>query len=589
MTDAGGNYRGMPLNGHTCQIDGRTTDAHQFNQYTVNPASLEEPKKRGSIDYSYNLAQVMKMAGNCHTVFSDAIRDDSLTQWEATLESVIHLNRCLRFAEMRGSGLMVELWPQVLLHPGAGNYGLYLGELLRLATFIAVPIDVEACIELGNHHFDGENPSESQCQWYHSLSFFYYRRNRLGEALHYSELALSLTKDETSTMHSIILLVTSQLLHSMGVHTRALTLAKKAQHISELVGDKRTGAIAIHMESLCHGAVGNLLHAKKLCREVHQVHHAEKLCREVHRAIEEQLPDILLTKTEYREAQVLLLKTLECRSSCKPPISDTVMCHFNLAIIAFEMGADVGVINHHLDAARMQCTTFVAYPRGILYCDTLTATIHLRQGNIQLARQTLNKCLTSAQKDKDADITADCLLLLADIQHGLSSYRETERWAVIYLAFGMTTTNRVTTTKALRCIGDMLAIDGDSDTALSLFMAALDSFTSMDIHRGRADCMVRMAAIFEQRREIRKTVDLLQRARPLYERSSQEKEINKIDTKLRDMEVLSEDHENPLQQLEKLNVPVGYLGRTEVTELDEYAERDRDMGGEGKGRQRVFV
>jgi hypothetical protein len=163
---------------------------------------------------------------------------------------------------------------------------------------------------------------------------------------------------------------------------------------------------------------------------------------------------------------------------------------------------------------------------------------------------------------------------------------------VIYLAFGMTTTNRVTTTKALRCIGDMLAIDGDSDTALSLFMAALDSFTSMDIHRGRADCMVRMAAIFEQRRDIRNTVDLLQRARPLYERSSQEKEINKIDTKLRDVEVLSEDHENPLQQLEKLNVPLGDLGGTEPTELDEDSadtKRDGDMSGEEKGRQRVFV
>jgi hypothetical protein len=74
----------------------------------------------------------------------------------------------------------------------------------------------------------------------------------------------------------------------------------------------------------------------------------------------------------------------------------------------------------------------------------------------------------------------------------------------------MTTSNRVTTTKALRCIGDLLMIDGDNDAALSLFMAALDSFTSMDIHRGRADCMVRMAAIFERHREIRKTVDLLQ-------------------------------------------------------------------------------
>jgi hypothetical protein len=197
----------------------------------------------------------------------------------------------------------------------------------------------------------------------------------------------------------------------MGVHARALTLAQEARHISELVGEKYIGTIAIGVESWCHAAVGNLLRAEKLCREAP----GQDL-------IEEDLPGILLTKTEYQEARVLLFKTLDYRSSCRPPISDTVMCHLYLAIIAIEMGADVGVINHHLDTARMQCTTFVAYPRGILWCDSLTANIHLRQENIQLSRQTLEKCLASAQKEKDANLIHYCLLLLADIQHGLSSY-----------------------------------------------------------------------------------------------------------------------------------------------------------------------
>jgi hypothetical protein len=92
--------------------------------------------------------------------------------------------------------------------------------------------------------------------------------------------------------------------------------------------------------------------------------------------------------------------------------------------------------------------------------------------------------------------------------------------------------------------------------------------------------MVRIAAIFEQQRVTRKTVDLLQRARPLYERSSQVNEIIKIDTKLRGMGAVLKDDENPLQQLEKLNVLVGNLGRNDVAELDEDPERDRDMGNE---------
>ncbi|KAJ7262850.1 P-loop containing nucleoside triphosphate hydrolase protein [Mycena rebaudengoi] len=111
-----------------------------------------------------NLSQVMKMAGNFHTVLSDAIRDDPPIQWEVTLASVIYLNRCIRSAQKSSSSLMVQLWAQVLQHPGTANYGPYFSQLLISASLSHVPIDVEACIELGNRHFDGGPPSESQCE-----------------------------------------------------------------------------------------------------------------------------------------------------------------------------------------------------------------------------------------------------------------------------------------------------------------------------------------------------------------------------------------------------------------------------------------
>ncbi|KAJ7271796.1 P-loop containing nucleoside triphosphate hydrolase protein [Mycena rebaudengoi] len=111
-----------------------------------------------------NLPQVMRLTGNFYTVLSDAIQDDPPTQWKATLECVIHFSRYLRVANRGGSSLMVELLPQVMLHPGTANYGLYFSELLKLASVMPVPIDVDGCIELGNHRFDGQQPSESQCE-----------------------------------------------------------------------------------------------------------------------------------------------------------------------------------------------------------------------------------------------------------------------------------------------------------------------------------------------------------------------------------------------------------------------------------------
>jgi hypothetical protein len=116
-----------------------------------------------------NLPRVIKMTGNFHNILSDAILDDPPPQWEATVESVTRFNRYLLLAGRGGSSLMVELLPQVMLHPGTANYGLYFTELLRLAGVMPLPIDVEACIEWGNRHFDGEHPSESQCERVPSL------------------------------------------------------------------------------------------------------------------------------------------------------------------------------------------------------------------------------------------------------------------------------------------------------------------------------------------------------------------------------------------------------------------------------------
>jgi tetratricopeptide (TPR) repeat protein len=312
----------------------------------------------------------------------------------------------------------------------------------------------------------------------------------------------------------------------MGVPSRGLAYAQKAKHIGELVGDMHTMTMSMLAEAWSQQGLGNLLCAEKLCRE------AREQLPLIAKDTEDHLPEILLTKTEYQEARALLFKTLEYRSSCKPPISDTVVCHINLALIAIEIGAGVEVIKHHIDAVRTQCTTFVVWATGILWADTLTAPVHLLEGNISLARETFQKCLLSSQNTKVAEISAFCLSKLADLQHAMYGHWDTMRWAVVYLAFGMTTTNKVSITRALRCIGDLLVVEGDHETSLNVFSTALDAFTFMDIHRDRADCMVCTAEIFEIRGEIEKSVDLWRKARPLYEKSSQAQEILKIDEKL---------------------------------------------------------
>ncbi|KAJ7891732.1 hypothetical protein B0H13DRAFT_1887048 [Mycena leptocephala] len=89
--------------------------------------------------------------------------------------------------------------------------------------------------------------------------------------------------------------------------------------------------------------------------------------------------------------------------------------------------------------------------------------------------------------------------------------------------------------KALQFLGDVFHAQGDQDTAISLFTVALDGFTCMDVHRSRAECMVRLGDISKLNGDELKAVELWQTARPLFERSSQGKQFAHLDEKLADL------------------------------------------------------
>jgi tetratricopeptide (TPR) repeat protein len=108
---------------------------------------------------------------------------------------------------------------------------------------------------------------------------------------------------------------------------------------------------------------------------------------------------------------------------------------------------------------------------------------------------------------------------LADLSTGMNDVTTTLQWTGIYLGLALKTKEAVPTMQALRCLGQIFFAQGDYETALSLFSLALDRFTIMDVHRWRADCMVRIADIWEQRGETRKSVVLWKAARPLFETS----------------------------------------------------------------------
>ncbi|KAJ7898501.1 hypothetical protein B0H13DRAFT_1884235 [Mycena leptocephala] len=105
-------------------------------------------------------------------------------------------------------------------------------------------------------------------------------------------------------------------------------------------------------------------------------------------------------------------------------------------------------------------------------------------------------------------------------------------WAVVYLASSRKTKDPVGMSHALRCLGNVCATMEDEETALNLFHAALDAGSTMDIHRLRAECMVRIGDIMIRRDDSIQVKEMWMAAQPLFVRSSRMKDAASVDKRL---------------------------------------------------------
>ncbi|KAJ6548159.1 hypothetical protein DFH09DRAFT_1087359 [Mycena vulgaris] len=114
--------------------------------------------------------------------------------------------------------------------------------------------------------------------------------------------------------------------------------------------------------------------------------------------------------------------------------------------------------------------------------------------------------------------------------------------------------------KALKFLGDFYLAEGDQQTAISLFTTALEGFTKMDVHRSGGECMVRLGDISKQNGDAEKAVELWRTARPLFEHSSQAKQIVQIDDRLAGVGYsLPEEHFKSMVSLSDLNGAISGL------------------------------
>jgi hypothetical protein len=204
------------------------------------------------------------------------------------------------------------------------------------------------------------------------------------------------------------------------------------------------------------------------------------------------------------------------------------------------------------------------------------AELNLRDGDLSTANIMFTRCFAQSQKF-DKDLETACLEKLADLSTGMNNTQTTIGWAGIFLVLALRSEDKLATMKAFHCLGQIFSVEGDAETALSLFNVALDGFTFMDVHQWKADCMIQIADIWQNRGEILRAVGLWKIAKPLFARSSQARSVARIDAKLAKVEAsILEHHERSLLQLAELNVPAGVLTVTDL-EKDQDAESEKGL------------
>jgi hypothetical protein len=208
----------------------------------------------------------------------------------------------------------------------------------------------------------------------------------------------------------------------------------------------------------------------------------------------------------------------------------------------------------------------------IAYCDMFWTDMEFKEGKLDFVKLKFSHYINAA-RGKDMQIMSFCLERLADV-NAWQSVESQSIWPVIYLAHAHKSKQKWDLHKALLFLGDLFISHEDEHMAQNLWTVALEGFTYMDVHCSRAQCMLRLGDLAKKRREISTAVEFWKSARPLFERSSQAKDMAQIDLRLTAVE---EAQLESLTKLANLHPP--------VKQLQELSTSNETKSGVEKGEQ----
>ncbi|KAJ7131092.1 hypothetical protein C8R44DRAFT_904130 [Mycena epipterygia] len=500
-------------------------------------------KYRGLHQNNIRVNQIAENLANIHQLLLLELHLDNPDIRDA-ISCTISLNTFYRNTGRGRTALLNDIpavFPQPCDHQLKARY---VTEMLRTQGLV----DQQALINQGMAHFHHINDPVLEAIFYIAVGSCYYYNSDLNMSQQSYEKALSLAKFcGDSRQHCTALANIAQLKLLTGEYPVAQMHARKAQEIARLSTNWYVEAVALRIDAVCVKALGNVKQSVLL---LYRAKNLLQLCGmqggQAHRSTMNSLAEVHRLKSEYLEAHSIQTQLFQNSSPQQDPLFHAYAL-LNIAELDVMIGINTLKVKHNLDNAKTLFSTL-----GL----ARSADLHLREGNEMTAQALFQQCL-NAVWGYDIEAISYCLERLADMGRWTSTTNSWPyRWPVMYLVHAQKTKEKLAFYKALCCIGQVFLSMEDTHTAHNLFVVALEGFTYMDVHRRRADCMLHLGDISKHRGDLMKAEELWKQARPLFERSSQTKEMAKIDTRLALVEQeISDAHQKSLALVNRLDVP----------------------------------
>ncbi|KAJ7700562.1 hypothetical protein B0H16DRAFT_771593 [Mycena metata] len=391
----------------------------------------------------------------------------------------------------------------------------------------------------------------------------YYSELDIPTALKYCQIGLSLAKSLGNIRgQSAALYRLSWIKFLTGDYITAQAYAQELQRLAKLSANLQWEASGLYSDALCCQLLGDYRECIFLVKRAKALLELCGLSQgDLNYSLMNCQAEVHAYKSEYADAHNLCGQLLQTYQG-------GMLYHEGASLVSIAgvevpMGVSCEVIQEKICASEAIFNKIGGQTIMLIICDVIQADLNLREGDMSCSL--FCKCL-KAESGRFSEIVSYCLERLADVTRW--SLHHDPSWSIILLAHSLRAKEKLRIYKALQFIGDVYLMQNDELTAVSLFTVALHGFTYMDVHRSRAECMIRLGDMAKKNGDALKALELWETARPLFERSSQAKRVQDIDERVGSIsEETKEQHRKNLARLAELNVPTG-----KVEEVDSDTE-----------------